>query len=101
MKSLAFGEILYDVDVENDISTIGGASLNFAAHLSLFGEDSYILSSVGNDKLGSDALKTIDDLGLKRKYVSVNNDYQTGKAIVTYNNGEPSYDLSMISAIRK
>jgi len=98
MKVLAFGEILYDVDVKADLRNIGGASLNFVAHLSKLGENGYIMSSVGDDELGKEAMACMEKFGLNTKYVDINREYQTGQALVTYENGEPSYDLSMISA---
>ena len=49
MKVLAFGEILWDV--YPDRKYLGGAPLNFAAHLAKHAEEAYMLSSVGEDEL--------------------------------------------------
>ena len=54
MKILSFGEIIWDVYPHK--KCIGGAPLNFAAHASRAGAESYLLSSVGNDELGREAI---------------------------------------------
>ena len=37
MKILAFGEILFDVDVKKNEKKLGGAPMNFCSHLSKLG----------------------------------------------------------------
>ncbi|MCX7922340.1 MAG: PfkB family carbohydrate kinase [Clostridia bacterium] len=92
MKTLAFGEILWDI-FQNS-SEIGGAPFNFSAHLSKLGAESYILSSVGNDKLCSDTFKHIEGLGVNKKFVFISPDHPTGICNITCdNNGEPLYNL--------
>ncbi len=95
MKVLAFGEILYDCfDCD---AKIGGAPLNLAAHMARLGADAYILSAVGDDKLGLDAVKTAQNLGVRTDYI-LKSKLPTGICSITYNGGEPIYDLSKISA---
>ncbi len=92
MKILSFGEIIWDV-YENE-SFIGGAPLNLAAHCSKQGADSFMLSSVGNDDLGKRALNEVKNFNVKTDFVSVNQEKETGKCIVTLNeNGVPSYNV--------
>ena len=92
MKILSFGEIIWDV-YENE-SFIGGAPLNLAAHCSKQGADSFMLSSVGNDVLGKDALEIVKSFNVKTDFVSINKEKETGKCIVTLNeNGVPSYNV--------
>lgn len=92
MKILSFGEIIWDV-YENE-KFIGGAPLNLAAHCSKQGADSFLLSSVGNDDLGKNALNEVEGFNVKTDFVSVNNEKETGKCIVTLNeNGVPSYNV--------
>ena len=57
MNVLAFGEILWDV--YPDRKCLGGAPLNFAAHLAKHGERAYMLSAVGKDALGAQALEQV------------------------------------------
>ena len=54
MKVLSFGEILWDI--YPDKKYIGGAPFNFAAHLAKHGEEIYMLSCLGKDGLGEEAL---------------------------------------------
>ena len=91
MNILCFGEILWDV--YPDKAVIGGAALNFAGHFAKHGGDAYMLSSVGEDELGRDAIKVTENLGIKTKYISLLSE-QTGKCLVTLDSkGVPSYNL--------
>jgi fructokinase len=92
MKILSFGEIIWDV--YPDKNYIGGAPLNFAAHASREGADTYLLSAVGNDELGCKAMELIKKFGVFIDYVSVNPDFETGKCIVSLDeNGVPSFNV--------
>ncbi len=97
MKILAFGEILFDVDTAKDESILGGAPMNFCSHLSKLGAEGYMLSAVGDDEWGRDALKQAEKFGVKKDYV-LKSRKPTGKCFITYSDGEPAYDLSMVSA---
>ncbi len=92
MKALSFGEILWDVYPDNKF--LGGASLNFAAHLAKHGETVFMMSAVGEDDLGREALLCVRSLGISTKYVFVPEDKQTGRCIVELDeNKVPSYHL--------
>lgn len=92
MKILSFGEIIWDI--YPDKRCLGGAPLNFAAHLAKHKEDAFMLSSVGGDDLGSEALKRIEQYSVSAKYVTVNSSKQTGQCLVTTDErGVPSYNI--------
>ena len=92
MKILSFGEIIWDVYETEKF--IGGAPLNLAAHCSKQGAESFMLSAVGNDDLGKCALEEVKGFNVKTDFVSVNQEKETGKCIVTLNeNGVPSYNV--------
>lgn len=91
MKVLSFGEILFDI-IEGE-PYLGGAPLNFAGHLAQFGVDAYILSAVGKDALGSEALRQIEGLGVKTDFVQVKEEYSTGTVPVVFLNGQPDYTI--------
>ena len=89
-KILAFGEILWDV--YPDEGFLGGASLNFAAHLAKHGEEAYLLSAVGDDTWGVRAKERLALWGVHTDYVSSLHEFPTGQAIVTLDeSGTPSY----------
>ena len=92
MKILSFGDIIWDV--YPDKACIGGALLNFSAHVAKSGATSLLMSAVGDDKLGSDALKKLTDFGVDTKYVSVDSSRPTGQCRVTLDeNAVPTFCL--------
>ena len=92
MKILSFGEVLWDV--YPDKKFIGGAPLNFAAHLAKHNEDVSILTSVGDDELGIEALKNIEKLNICTHLIQKNHIKETGKCFVSLNEKQiPSYNL--------
>ena len=97
MKILSFGEIIWDV--YSDKMCIGGAPFNFAAHCARLGAESYLLSAVGNDELGGEALKIASGFGIKDDYIKVINGKPTGRCLVTLDkNKVPNYDIVKNSA---
>lgn len=92
MKSLVFGEVLWDI--YPDARYIGGAPLNFAAHLSKLGNDVTFMTGVGNDKLGDRALEIINAFGVNTELAVVVNGKETGKCYVSFDeNHSPSYRI--------
>lgn len=91
MKILSFGEILWDVF--EDGKEIGGAPFNFAAHSAKLGAESFLVSCVGNDENGLEAIEKAKNHGIKCDYVSVDRKRQTGISKITLANGKPSYEI--------
>lgn len=91
MKALSFGEILFDV-IEGE-SYLGGAPLNFAAHLAQLGAESWIYSRVGTDALGGLALEKVARIGVKTDFVQQDNAHPTGTVPVEFRNGHPHYTI--------
>lgn len=90
-KILTFGEIIWDVYPDKNL--IGGAGLNFAAHAARCGAESYIISAMGHDQLGSDALYCIEKFGVRPELLK-RCDKPTGQCIVTLNERRiPSYNV--------
>ena len=90
-KILTFGEIIWDVYPDKKL--IGGAGLNFAAHAARCGAESYILSAVGHDELGRDALAYANSFGVDSE-LTEKCDKPTGQCLVTLDaNGIPSYNV--------
>ncbi|MCQ2511772.1 MAG: PfkB family carbohydrate kinase [Lachnospiraceae bacterium] len=91
MALYSFGEILYDVYPER--KCIGGAPLNFAAHFALQGNETYMISAVGDDENGRDALEWMQGKNVRTDYVKTSL-LPTGACLVTLDDtGLPSYDL--------
>lgn len=87
---LSFGEVLMDCFPDKNV--IGGAPFNVAVHLKRLGEDSGIITKIGNDELGSELESILNKEGLN-KNLQIDSDYNTGKVEVTLNNGQPSYNI--------
>ncbi|MBQ9692877.1 MAG: hypothetical protein IJV70_06945, partial [Clostridia bacterium] len=72
---------------------LGGAPLNLAAHAALQGCDAVMISAVGNDSLGKEAVKQIEALGVETACIATV-EPQTGKCVVTLDeNGVPKYNV--------
>ncbi len=92
MKVVAFGEIVWDVYLDN--ACLGGAPLNFAAHLARHGHEVYMLSAVGMDDYGERALLQLKDWGVHTDYIARLVDKPTGTCLVSLNEaGVPEYNL--------
>lgn len=93
MKLLSFGEMIWDV--YPDVRVLGGAPLNFAAHTAAMGAEAYIMSAVGDDSLGREALVLAKAFGVDMKYVSVQSEFPTGRCDVKIDStGIPTYTLA-------
>ena len=89
MKAIIFGEVIWDV--YPDKKTIGGAPFNFGANLALAGNEVYLVTAVGKDDLGNDALVKATEFGIHTHLIQ-KNDYPTGQCTVTLDeNKVPSY----------
>ena len=91
MKNIiSFGEILYDVFP--DSSHLGGAPLNFAVHCHRNGASVQLISAVGNDTPGKNAVSRIAELGIDTSSIAVLDDKETGKVTITLDeNSIPTY----------
>lgn len=87
---LIFGEILWDVFGAE--AKIGGAPYNFGAHLARLGEPAALVTAVGRDDLGDQALELAQREGLRTDLVR-RSPLPTGRCQVTLESGVPRYDL--------
>lgn len=91
MKVLAFGEILWDVI--NGTEHLGGAPFNFAAHAAQCGNESFILSRLGNDFLGTRAFHKIKVHGVDASLIEWDENKPTGIVDVILDRGQPDYTI--------
>ena len=92
MKPLivGLGEILWDCLPEG--KKLGGAPANFAFHAGLLGADTVAISAIGNDALGDEILRELDEKSLK--YLLPRVEQETGTVQVTLDDeGIPSYEI--------
>ena len=91
MRILVFGEVLWDVYPNKKV--IGGASLNFAAHLAQLGDETVLVSAVGSDALAQETLSAVRAFNVSDAMIAAV-PFPTGVCSVTVDqNGVPSYDL--------
>jgi fructokinase len=91
MKSITFGEVLWDL-IEGT-ENIGGASYNFAAHLAKLGVESYLISSVGRDELGRRAAEALKSHRISPDFLGTVDRAPTGTVSVELADGQPSYTV--------
>jgi len=86
----AIGEVLWDV--YPDAARFGGAPANFACHAAAFGADALLVSAVGNDEAGDQAMATLERHHVDTTSVVRDPAHATGKVDVTVDaSGRASY----------
>ncbi len=91
LKIACYGEILWDIFP--DKKRLGGAPLNVAMRLHSFGASVSMISALGNDTLGKEALSVIKDIGLETTDIQ-RNDKATGQVTVSLDpKGNASYEI--------
>lgn len=86
-----FGEILWDCFGQRRV--LGGAPLNVAWNLTGFGLRPIVVSAVGDDALGQEALATMRKWGIPTVGVAVLPGETTGTVQIEVKDGEPSYEI--------
>jgi len=92
-KIICIGEILWDA-LPGGLF-LGGAPLNVHYHLSQLGEATQIVSRVGNDRLGREALRRIEYLQLNTELIQLDDELETGFVEVSLDeSGDPEYTFA-------
>jgi fructokinase len=92
MKVVSIGEVVWDMF--GDKRVLGGAPVNVAYHLRCLGHDVHVITRVGDDDLGRDALERLVELGLPLAGVQHDSHLATGRVLVTLNERrEPKFDI--------
>lgn len=78
---------------------IGGAPFNVAAHTTECGAGASIVSYVGNDQLGTEALSLVSRFGIDSSFIRIDKEHCTGKVDVTLSvDNIPVFDICRNSA---
>jgi len=97
VKTLSFGELLWDLFP--GYKTPGGSPANIAYHLHTLGNESHLLTRVGNDPTGAELLEFIGSKGLKTTLIQTDSHQPTGIVTVHVDEkNEPSYTIHEPSA---
>ncbi len=79
---LSFGEILWDILPDNSI--LGGAPFNFAYRINSLGDRGIIVSKLGKDRLGQEALEHVKALGIETTFLGQDDEFPTGTVDVSF-----------------
>ena len=94
---VSFGEILWDVFPSH--KKIGGAPLNVALRAKSFNNHVSMISAIGNDNLGKDLLRYLNENEISTDFIQVRDDYKTGQVMVVLDEkGSASYTIEYPSA---
>ncbi|MBT8256200.1 MAG: carbohydrate kinase, partial [Bacteroidia bacterium] len=89
---ICFGEILWDIFPDREV--IGGAPLNVALRLHSYGVDVAIISRIGSDAYGLDAMASIQETGMSTQLIQTDDTLETGKVEITLDTtGGASYQI--------
>lgn len=89
---LCVGEVLWDALPEGLF--LGGAPLNVARHLHALGEEAIMVSRVGDDRLGREALRRLQARGMSTDLIQMDTERETGFVEVTLDEeGTPDYEI--------
>ena len=88
---LGIGELLWDVFPDG--MSLGGAPANFAVMAGRLGDRAAILSRVGRDELGRQAMDRLDPLPVETGSLQVDPVHETGRVTVSFVDHEPRYTI--------
>ena len=93
---LGIGELLWDV--LPDGLKLGGAPANFTVMAGRLGNHAAILSRIGRDELGRQAIDRLDPMPVDTSCLQVDPLHETGRVTVNFADGRPNYTIHQPSA---
>jgi fructokinase len=93
---LGIGELLWDMLPTGP--RLGGAPANFAVMAGRLGNHAAVLSRIGRDDLGREAVHQLDPLPADTSFLQVDREHETGRVTVAFNNGQPEYTIHQPAA---
>jgi fructokinase len=88
---LGIGELLWDMLPTGP--RLGGAPANFAVMAGRLGNHAAVLSRIGRDDLGREAVHQLDPLPADTSFLQVDRVHETGRVTVAFTNGQPEYTI--------
>ncbi len=93
-KIVAFGEVVWDLLPNGKV--LGGTPSNMVFRSNSFGEEGYLLSRIGDDKLGHAALNKLTELGISDENVQIDSVFPTGTVNIAFDEkGDPIYNVTL------
>jgi fructokinase len=90
---VGLGELLWDLLPSG--KQLGGAPANFAYITSLLGDHGIPASRLGEDPLGTEAIRRLDELTLSSEFIQKDADHPTGTVKVEVDgSGQPRFEIS-------
>ena len=86
---LGIGELLWDLLPSGP--RLGGAPANFTVMAGRLGNHAAILSRIGRDDLGRQAVEILDPLPAGTEFLQIDREHETGRVTVELEEGQPSY----------
>lgn len=87
-----YGEVLWDIFPDG--ARAGGAPFNVAYNLMKMGIDAHMISRIGDDKLGSDLMKQLDNWNIATQNTQIDHLYPTGTVMASIDeHNEAHYDI--------
>jgi fructokinase len=96
-KPVICGEVLFDCFPDGS-RVLGGAPFNVAWHCQAFGMQPLFISRTGDDPLGREVKSAMLDWGMDSIGLQLDSTHATGIVDVTFNDGEPAYNIIENSA---
>src|SRR5450631_2078889 len=89
---IGLGEVLWDILPSGKV--LGGAPANFAYMTKVLGDEGIVASRVGDDALGREARRVMQELGLNTSHLQQDDFHEKGVATVTIDGtGQPSFTI--------
>ncbi|MCF7971636.1 MAG: carbohydrate kinase [Methylococcaceae bacterium] len=88
-----FGEVLFDCFPSGE-QVLGGAPFNVAWHLQALGDQPHFISRVGQDALGQDIIRGMNNWGMDTTSIQIDPQHQTGRVDIQMLDNEPHYTIT-------
>lgn len=88
-KIVAFGEVVWDILPNGKI--LGGTPLNMVFRCNSFGEKGFLLSRLGYDNLGHEALDRLEELDVSDRNIQIDDEFPTGTVNINFDEKNESH----------